>query len=295
MTSNSPGLQFREALQQEKPLQIVGAINAYTASMAQRVGYRALYLSGAGVANASYGLPDLGITSLDNVLEDVRRITDAVDLPLLVDADTGWGHAFNIVRTVKQMIKAGAAAIHLEDQVTAKRCGHRPGKALVEPAEMEDRLKAALDARTDKNFIIMARTDAAAVEGLPAAIERAQRYVEVGADMIFAEALSTLEDYRAFTTAIKVPVLANITEFGKTPLFTVQELADVGVQMVLYPLSAFRAMSAAALRVYQTIRKQGTQKEVLPLMQTREELYDFLNYMSYEHLLDKLLAKRTTD
>jgi methylisocitrate lyase len=289
MQSNSPGQQFRMALQQEQPLQIVGAINAYSAIMAQRVGYRALYLSGAGVANASYGLPDLGITSLDNVLEDVRRITSAVALPLLVDADTGWGHAFNIIRTVKQMIKAGAAGIHLEDQVAAKRCGHRPGKEVVKIAEMVDRLKAALDARDDKNFVIMARTDAAALEGLAAAIERAQRYVEAGADMIFAEALTTLEDYRTFTAAVKVPVLANMTEFGKTPLFTVQEFAEVGIRMVLYPLSAFRAMNAAALRVYQTIRQRGTQKEVVALMQTRAELYDFLNYMSYEQFLDKML------
>jgi methylisocitrate lyase len=289
MVCVTSGQKFRLALEKEQPLQIVGAINAYTAIMAQQVGYRALYLSGAGVANASYGLPDLGITSLDNVLEDVRRITSVVDLPLLVDADTGWGHAFNIARTVKQMLQAGAAGIHLEDQVTAKRCGHRPGKALVETEEMVDRLKAAVDARTDNNFVIMARTDAAAVEGLSATIERAQRYVAVGADMIFAEALTTLEDYRTFTAAIKVPVLANITEFGKTPLFTAQELASVGIKMVLYPLSAFRAMNEAALRTYQTIREQGTQKAIVPLMQTRDALYDFLHYTEYEKFLDKIL------
>ena len=257
---SSPGLRFRQALQQEQPLQIIGTINAYTALMAERVGYRALYLSGAGVANASYGLPDLGITSLDNVLEDARRITSATQLPLLVDADTGWGGAFNIARTIQQMIKAGVAGIHLEDQVQAKRCGHRPGKALVNKDEMGDRIKAAVDARTDKDFVIMARTDAAANEGISAAIERANHYVSCGADMIFAEALTTLDEYRQFTQAISVPVLANITEFGKTPLFTVSELREAGVKMVLYPLSAFRAMNQAALKVYQAVRAKVHKK-----------------------------------
>jgi len=286
--NDSAGYRFRQALAAEQPLQIVGAINAYTAMMAERVGYRALYLSGAGVANASYGLPDLGITSLDNVLEDVRRITSATSLPLLVDIDTGWGGAFNIARTIQQMIKAGAAAVHLEDQVQAKRCGHRPGKALVSSTEMVDRIKAAIDARTDNDFVIMARTDAMAVEGLTAAIDRANAYVAAGADMIFAEALTALDEYREFTQAVKVPVLANITEFGKTPLFTVAELRDAGAQMVLYPLSAFRAMNKAALNVYQTIRQQGTQKDVIANMQTRVELYEFLNYLSYEEKLDLL-------
>lgn len=288
MNKSSPGSLFRQAVVEENPLQVMGAINAYAAMMAERVGYRALYLSGAGVANASYGMPDLGITSLDNVLEDVRRITSATQLPLLVDADTGWGSAFNIARTVQQMTKAGAAAIHIEDQVQAKRCGHRPGKALVSTGEMVDRLKAAVDARTDENFVIMARTDAIASEGLRSAIDRASSYVAAGADMIFAEAVISLEDYRAFTKAISVPVLANITEFGKTPLFTVEELRSAGVRLVLYPLSAFRAMNQAALKVYQAIRKEGTQKNVVDLMQTRAELYDFLNYLSYEKKLDEL-------
>lgn len=288
MSSLSSGKRLRDALLIEKPLQIVGVINAYSAILAEHTGYRALYLSGAGVANASYGLPDLGITSLDNVLEDIRRITSVTQLPLLVDADTGWGGAFNIARTITQMIKAGAAGMHIEDQIQAKRCGHRPGKAVVATAEMVDRIKAAIDARTDKDFVIMARTDAAAVEGVTAAIERAQAYVAAGADMIFAESLTEISHYQQFTQAVKVPVLANITEFGKTPLFTVEELKNVGVQLVLYPLSAFRAMNAAALNVYQTIRNEGTQKNVLNLMQTREELYRFLDYHAYEKKLDDL-------
>lgn len=286
--SASPGFRFRRALQEEQPLQIIGTINAYAAMMAERVGYRALYLSGAGVANASYGLPDLGMTSLDNVLEDVRRITSATQLPLLVDADTGWGGAFNIARTIQQMIKAGAAGVHLEDQVQAKRCGHRPGKALVSKEEMGDRIKAAVDARTDHEFVLMARTDAAANEGVAVAIERAEYYVSCGADMIFAEALTKLDEYRQFTQTVSVPVLANITEFGKTPLFTVSELHAAGVKMVLYPLSAFRAMNQAALKVFEMIRKEGSQKNVLETMQTRTELYDFLNYLSYEEKLDQL-------
>lgn len=287
----SPGARFRQALQVEKPLQVVGVVNAYSAILAEQVGYSALYLSGAGVANASYGLPDLGITSLDNVLEDVRRITSANTLPLLVDADTGWGAAFNIERTIAQMSKAGAAGVHIEDQVSAKRCGHRPGKALVATAEMVDRIKAAVDARVDKDFIIMARTDAMASEGLEATIERSRAYIEAGADMIFAEAFTELQQYKKFTQSIQVPVLANITEFGQTPLFTAEDLRNVGVQMVLYPLSAFRAMSAAALRVYQEIRQRGTQQGVIDTMQTRDELYKYLNYHSYEEKLDKLFSK----
>jgi len=288
---NSPGARLRQALQEESPLQMVGTINAYSAILAQRVGYRALYLSGSGVATASYGLPDLGITSFNDVLEDVRRITSATDLPLLVDADTGWGSAFNIARTVKQMIKAGAAGIHLEDQVQAKRCGHRPGKEIVSQAEMVDRIKAAVDAKTDPEFVIMARTDAFSAEGLQGAIERSQAYIKAGADMIFIEALTELAQYREFTKHVKAPVLANITEFGKTPLFSIDELRDAGVQIVLYPLSAFRAMSAAALKVYETIRKEGSQKNVVPIMQTREELYDCLEYYNYEKKLDELFKK----
>ena len=249
-------------------------------------------MSGAGVANASYGLPDLGITNLDNVLEDARRITAAVDLPLLVDADTGWGDALSIARTVKEMIRAGVAAIHIEDQVSTKRCGHRLGKAIVTSDEMVDRIKAAVDAKTNPHFIIMARTDAVAIEGIEGAIERACRYVEAGADMIFPEALSSLEEYQQFVTAVGVPVLANLTEFGKTPLFTIQELASVGVAMALYPLTAFRAMSAAALDVYQTVRSEGTQKAVLPKLQTRDELYEYLNYHYYEKEMDKLLWRK---
>lgn len=286
----SAGARFRAALEAERPLQVVGTINAYTALLAERAGFKALYLSGAGVANASFGLPDLGMTSLNDVCEDIRRITGATGLPLLVDADTGWGAAFNIGRTVKEMIRAGAGALHLEDQVSAKRCGHRPGKALVPCAEMCDRIRAATDGRTDPAFVIMARTDAHAVEGQPQAIERAQAYVEAGADMIFAEALTTLDEYRQFTAAVPVPVLANITEFGKTPLFTTAELADAGVRLALYPLSAFRAMSAAAQAVYQALRRDGTQQAVVDTMQTRTELYEVLGYHDYERKLDALFA-----
>jgi methylisocitrate lyase len=291
----SAGARFRAALEQERPLQIVGAINAYSALLAQSTGFRALYLSGAGVANASFGLPDLGMTSLNDVCEDVRRITAATNLPLLVDADTGWGGAFSIARACSQLIKSGAAGMHLEDQVAAKRCGHRPGKELVPAAEMADRIKSAVDGRTDDQFVIMARTDAHAVEGQQAAVERAVKYVEAGADMIFAEAITTLDEYRQFTSAVKVPVLANLTEFGKTPYFTTQELASVGVRIVLYPLSAFRAMSKAALDVYGAIRRDGTQKSVLPLMQTRTELYDKLGYLDYEKKLDELFGSSNDD
>jgi methylisocitrate lyase len=288
----SAGARFRAALAAERPLQVVGTLNAYSARMAQRVGYRAIYLSGGGVAAGSLGVPDLGISGLDDVLTDVRRITDACSLPLLVDVDTGFGaSAFNIARTVKSLIKFGAAAMHLEDQVGAKRCGHRPNKELVSQQEMVDRVKAAADAKTDSQFVVMARTDALAVDGLQAAIDRACACVEAGADMIFPEAITELAMYRKFADAVKVPILANITEFGKTPLFTVQELAGAGVAMVLYPLSAFRAMSAAALRVYQALRRDGTQKGVLELMQTREELYEFLDYHAYERKLDELFAR----
>jgi methylisocitrate lyase len=291
----SAGARLRAALEHERPLQVVGAVNAYAALLAQSAGFRAVYLSGAGVANASFGLPDLGITSLDDVCEDVRRITSASDLPLLVDADTGWGGAFNIARTCRQLIKSGAAGMHLEDQVAAKRCGHRPGKELVPAQEMVDRIKSAVDARTDAQFVLMARTDAHAVEGQQAAVDRALKYVEAGADMIFAEALTTLDEYRQFTSAVNVPVLANITEFGKTPLFTTQELASVGVRLVLYPLSAFRAMSKAALEVYGAIRRDGTQKSVVPLMQTRADLYDKLGYLDYEKKLDELFGSSSDD
>ncbi len=287
----TPGERFRAAMEAERPLQVSGAINAYAALLAERAGFRALYLSGAGVANASYGLPDLGITSLPDVLEDVRRITGATELPLLVDIDTGWGGAFSIARTVREMTRAGAAAVHLEDQVQSKRCGHRPGKALVSAGEMVDRIKAAVDARTDPAFALMARTDAAGVEGLEAAIERAVRYRDAGADLIFAEALTDLEQYRRFTAAVEIPVLANLTEFGLTPLFTISELAEAGVRLALYPLSAFRAMSAAADRVYREIRAQGTQRGVVSEMQTRADLYDVLNYHTYEDSLDRLFAK----
>lgn len=285
----TPGALLRAAVENETPLQVVGAINAYAAMMAEQTGFNALYLSGGGVANASYGLPDLGMTSLNDVLEDVRRITAATDLPLLVDADTGWGSAFNINRTIKEMMRAGAAGVHIEDQVAAKRCGHRPGKAIVSLDEMIDRIKSAVDARSD-DFVIMARTDALAVEGMDSAIERAHACIEAGADMIFPEAMTELEQYRTFVEAVDVPVLANITEFGATPLFTTDELASVGVSLVLYPLSAFRAMNAAALNVFQTLRKEGTQKHVVDTMQTRMELYDFLNYHSYEQKLDSLFA-----
>jgi len=288
---HSPGAKLRRAIADEKPLQIVGTINAYTAMMAEKVGHKALYLSGAGVANASFGLPDLGMTSLNDVCEDIRRITGASDLPLLVDADTGWGGAFNIARTVKEMTRAGAAGFHIEDQVAQKRCGHRPNKEIVTQEEMVDRVKAAVDARIDDQFLIMARTDALQQQGLEAAIERAQACVEAGADAIFAEAVHTLEQYKAFTDALDVPVLANITEFGATPLFNKQELAEVGVEIVLYPLSAFRAMNKAALNVYNSILEHGDQKAVVDDMQTRAELYDFLNYHDFEQKLDQLFKK----
>ena len=287
-TLTSAGARFRAAIAAEKPLQIIGAINAYHAKLATQVGYKALYLSGGGVAAGSLGLPDLGISTMDDVLTDVRRITDATDTPLLVDIDTGFGGAFNIARTVKSMIKYGAAAVHIEDQVQAKRCGHRPNKAVVSQAEMVDRVKAAVDAKTDPNFVIMARTDALAVEGLQSAIDRACDCVEAGADMIFPEAMTELGMYKQFANAVKVPILANITEFGSTPLFTVEELATADVGMVLYPLSAFRAMNQAALKVYETVRKEGTQKNVIPLMQTRMELYDYLGYHAFEQKLDEL-------
>lgn len=292
----SPGARLREAVAQEQPLQIVGAVNAYTALLAERAGFRALYLSGAGVANASLGLPDLGLTTLNDVCEDIRRITQATALPLLADADTGWGGAFMIARTVREMARAGAAGLHLEDQVQAKRCGHRPNKALVSSEEMSDRIKAAVDARAEDAFVIMARTDAHAVEGLDAALSRAQAYVAAGADMIFAEALGTLEEYRHFTAELPgTPVLANITEFGRTPLFTVEELRGVGVGLVLYPLSAFRAMSRAAESVFATIRGDGSQAAVTSAMQTRAELYDVLDYHTYETRLDALFSRPPAD
>ena len=284
----SAGARFRAALKAEKPLQIIGAINAYHAILATQSGFQAIYLSGGGVAAGSLGLPDLGISTLEDVLIDVRRITDAVDTPLLVDIDTGWGGAFNIARAIKSVIKAGAAAVHIEDQVQAKRCGHRPNKTIVSQAEMVDRIKAAVDAKTDPDFVIMARTDALAVEGLQSAIDRACACVEAGADMIFPEAITELGMYKQFVDAVKVPVLANITEFGSTPLFTVGELASADVSMVLYPLSAFRAMNQAALKIYQTMRKEGTQKNVLDLMQTRMELYEYLGYHAFEQKLDEL-------
>jgi methylisocitrate lyase len=291
LQATTAGAKLRAAIVEERPLQIAGTINAFTALLAQRAGFRALYLSGAGVANASFGLPDLGMTGLNEVCDDARRICAATSLPLLVDADTGWGTAFNIARTSRELTRAGAGGLHLEDQVQAKRCGHRPGKALVSPEEMADRIKAAVDGRTDASFLVMARTDAHAVEGMDAAVERAQRYVEAGADAIFAEALTTLDEYRRFTRSVNVPVLANITEFGRTPLFTVAELAGAGVGMVLYPLSAFRAMNRAAETVYGAIRQQGTQKSVTHLMQTREELYEVLGYQSYERKLDELFGR----
>jgi methylisocitrate lyase len=284
----SAGFRFRAALAVEKPLQVAGCINAYAARMADRTGFRAIYLSGAGVAAGSLGLPDLAISTLDDVLTDVRRITDITDVPLLVDADTGFGNALNIVRTVKSLVKSGAAAMHIEDQVQAKRCGHRPGKAIVSHEEMVDRIKAAVDARTDADFVVMARTDALAVEGLQAAIDRAGLYVEAGADMIFPEAVTALDMYRQFAAAVQVPILANITEFGVTTLFTVEELAEVNVSLVLYPLSAFRAMNAAALKVYRAIRNEGSQRNVIDTMQTRAELYEFLDYHAYEEKLNSL-------
>ncbi len=286
--ASSMGKVFRNSIKEHKPLQVLGTINAYTAMLAESAGCKAIYLSGAGVANASYGIPDLGMTCLPEVLEDARRITEACSLPLLVDVDTGWGHAFNIARTVNLMEKTGVAAIHIEDQVLAKRCGHRPNKAVVSIKEMGDRIKAAVDARQDPDFVIMARTDVYAIEGMEAAIERASLCVELGADMIFPEAMTTLEEYQLFTKNIKVPVLANITEFGKTPLFTREELAQVGISLILYPLSAFRAMSQAALNTYKAIIQEGSQRSVLDKMQTRNELYEVLEYHKYEEKLDQL-------
>ena len=288
----SPGAAFRQALTEERPLQVVGTVNAYAALLAERAGFRAIYLSGAGVANYSLGLPDLGVSTLQDVCDDIRRITYISDLPLLVDADTGWGSAFSIARTVREMTRAGAAGCHLEDQVAVKRCGHRPGKALVEADEMVDRIKAAADAKTDADFVLMARTDAHAVEGQQAAIERAAAYVDAGADMIFAEALTRLDEYRQFTRAIDVPVLANLTEFGKTPMFTTDELAEAGVSIALYPLGATRAMALAAERVYATIRNDGTQAASIGDMQTRDELYAVLGYHDYETKLDELFAEQ---
>ncbi len=291
----SAGERLWQALELERPLQVVGTINAYSALLAERAGFRAIYLSGAGVANASFGFPDLGLTSLNDVCEDVRRIAGITDLPLLVDADTGWGQAFMIARTVRDLTAAGAAGIHIEDQVQSKRCGHRPGKALVSCAEMCDRIRAAADARTDRRFVVMARTDAHGVEGQQAAVDRAGAYVEAGADMIFAEALKTLGEYRDFTASVGVPVLANITEFGQTPLFTTAELAEAGVRLVLYPLSAFRAMSRAAVAVYESLRADGTQKSVIDTMQTRAELYEVLGYHEYEEKLDDLFSRDDSD
>jgi methylisocitrate lyase len=287
----SPGERFRSAVAEEKPLQVVGAINAYTARMAEATGFRALYLSGGGVAANSLGMPDLGISTMEDVLTDVRRMTEVTTLPLLVDIDTGWGSAFNIARTIRAMIGGGAAAVHIEDQVGAKRCGHRPGKELVAAGEMVDRIKAAVDARTDEGFVIMARTDALAGEGLAAAIERARAYVAAGADMIFAEAVTELRQYTEFRAAVGVPILANITEFGQTPLWTREELAAAGVDIILYCCAAYRAMNAAALQVYEAIRTEGTQKHVVPIMQTRADLYKYLDYHAYEKKLDDLFAK----
>ncbi len=291
----SPGARFRAAIQDETPLQVPGVIHAYAAILAERTGFRALYVSGAGVANASHGLPDLGMTNLNDVAEDVRRITSVTDLPVLVDIDTGWGSALNIARTIRELERAGAAAVHIEDQVLAKRCGHRPNKAIVDTAEMVDRIKAAVDARRDNDFVIMARTDAFPREGLDAALERARAYHAAGADMLFPEALTQLEEYRAFVDGVGIPVLANITEFGKTPLFSKDELKSAGVAIALYPLSAFRAMNAAALKVYTTLRETGTQKDVTDLMQTRDELYDYLGYHTYETKLDELFKKEEKD
>ncbi|MBL0231569.1 MAG: methylisocitrate lyase [Moraxellaceae bacterium] len=290
MSINSAGARFRQALREESPLQVMGTVNAYAAMMAKQVGYRAIYLSGAGVANYSYGLPDLGITSLEDVLIDVRRITAAVDTPLLVDIDTGWGGVFNIGRTIKEMIKAGAAAVHIEDQVALKRCGHRPNKEIVAIDEMVDRVKAAADAKTDSEFVVMARTDSLQKEGLNGVIDRISAYVEAGADAIFAEAMTDITMYRKVCDAVNVPVLANITEFGDTPYYTREELGEQGIAMVLYPLSATRAMQKAALAVFETIRKEGTQVNVLDSMQKRKELYEFLNYHSYEDKIDQLFA-----
>jgi len=293
--SNAPtsaGRRFRDAIAAETPLQIPGTINAYHAMMAEQVGYRAIYMSGAGVANASFGLPDLGMTTMNDVLEDARRITGATDVPLLIDIDTGWGGAFNIARTVKAMTAAGVAAVHIEDQVGQKRCGHRPNKELVSSNEMVDRIKAAVDAKTDDDLVVMARTDALAVEGMQPMLERIAAYEAAGADAIFAEAMTELDMYRDVVGAVNIPVLANLTEFGMTPLYTTEELASVGIAMALYPLSAFRAMNQAALNVFRAIREQGTQKDVVDTMQTRAELYEFLNYHSFENKLDELFAKK---
>ena len=287
----TPGQLFKQSVKSEHPLQVIGAINAYHARLAERSGFNAIYLSGGGVAAGSLGVPDLGITTLEDILIDIRRITDATSLPLLVDVDTGFGGAFNIARTIRSVERSGAAAVHIEDQVQAKRCGHRPNKAIVSTAEMVDRIKAAVDAKSDPDFCIMARTDSLAIEGLESAIERASAYVEAGADMIFPEAVNDLETYKIFTDKIKVPVLANITEFGETPLFVLEELRLAGISIVLYPLSPFRAMNKAALEVYEGIRKEGTQKNMIKKMQTREELYDFLNYHDYEKKLDQLFQK----
>lgn len=295
MSLPSAGARFRQAVLDEQPLQVMGAINAYHARMADSVGYKALYVSGGGVAAGSLGVPDLGITTMEDVVTDVQRITHVTDLPVLVDIDTGFGGAFNIARTIKAMIRAGAGAVHIEDQVQTKRCGHRPNKAIVSQTEMVDRIKAAVDAKTDPDFVIMARTDALAVEGLQSAIDRACACVEAGADMIFPEAMTDLSMYKQFAEAVKVPVLANITEFGSTPLFTVDELADHDVSLVLYPLSAFRAMNQAALKVYQSVREHGTQQQVVDLMQTRNELYDYLDYHAYEQKLDQLFNNEKDD
>lgn len=286
------GARFRQAIRDEQPLQVMGTVNAYAAMMATQVGYRAIYLSGAGVANYSYGLPDLGITSLEDVLIDVRRVTAAVDTPLLVDIDTGWGGVFNIGRTIREMIKAGAAAVHIEDQVAQKRCGHRPNKEIVAIDEMVDRVKAAVDAKTDADFVVMARTDSLQKEGLNGVIDRISAYVEAGADAIFAEAMTDITMYRKVCDAVKVPVLANITEFGDTPYYTTKELGEQGIAMVLYPLSGTRAMQKAALAVYEVVRKEGTQVNVLELMQKRKELYEFLNYHAYEDKIDQLFSKK---
>jgi methylisocitrate lyase len=289
--STSAGARLRAAMASEKPLQLPGAINAYAALQAKRAGFKALYVSGAGIANASFGLPDLGMTGLNDVCEDIRRISGAVDLPILVDADTGWGGAFNISRSVKELVRAGAAACHIEDQVQAKRCGHRPGKAIVPKADMVDRIKSAVDGRLDANFMIVARTDALAVEGIDSAIERAQACVEAGADVIFAEACTTIAEYQRFVREVKAPILANLTEFGKTPYFTADQLGEIGISMIIYPLSAFRAMAKAAEGVYGAIRAERTQQAVVDRMQTRTELYDVLGYMDYERKLDSLFGK----
>jgi methylisocitrate lyase len=291
MGNETAGRRFRRAVNEEKPLQVLGVINAYAARLAEKTGFRSLYISGGGVSASSLGLPDLGISTLDDVLTDVRRVTDITDLPVLVDIDTGWGGAFNIARTIRSMIKAGAAAVHIEDQVQAKRCGHRPGKAIVSKAEMADRIKAAVDAKYDPDFVIMARTDALAVEGMQSAIDRLCACVEAGAEMVFPEAVTELSVYKKFAEATKVPVLANITEFGATPLFTTEELRQAEVSLALYPLSAFRAMSKAALSVFDAIRKKGTQREMLDNMQTRAELYEFLGYHAFEEKLDSIFSK----